>query len=366
MLLPVIGYINLSNNRHRRNIAVIAGVVTFLVWLLAFRDRHAELAVDDSGQLVIERSPIPTYKYVSTFRRAPDKNYENYIDSQLVNLKLASVGSKTAKAWPKFIWQTTKKVNKKYAAAVQSWNELNPEYDHRILDEKASDAFVASAFKDIPDIVHLYNTFPSSALKVDLLRYLILYLHGGVYADIDVHCRKPIGDWIKPALWSSGTDIITGMELDEPYATDASLARIGWYRGFGFVQYAIIAKPFAKPIRTAIVRILSHARYLSKIKKQKLLSSYSPADIYEVSGPGMWTDVIIDTLNYKRKDVSWAQFHDIAHPVKFATEGGAVVGLPTRYFGNGQRHSKAGDYNQADACINRIATKGWLRNDWFR
>ena len=32
-------------------------------------------------------------------------------------------------------------------------------------------------------------------MKSDFLRYLILYIKGGIYSDTDVRCKKPIEKW---------------------------------------------------------------------------------------------------------------------------------------------------------------------------
>ena len=35
-------------------------------------------------------------------------------------------------------------------------------------------------------------------MRSDILRLVILYLHGGVYADVDTECVTPLREWIRP------------------------------------------------------------------------------------------------------------------------------------------------------------------------
>ncbi|KAK9493871.1 hypothetical protein V1508DRAFT_414554 [Lipomyces doorenjongii] len=352
--------------KNRQQILLVAFLVSTALWLSLVRYRQIQLHENVDPPLKL--SPIPTFRHVSVYRRAPDVIFENFLDSVLVNLKLSYAGSYDKDVWPKKVFQTAKKVDKKYMKAVSSWSRLNPEHEHVLMNDVTAKEFVEKAFLSAPQVVHLYNSFPNPVLKADLLRYLLLYLYGGVYADIDVYCRKPIAEWLPEKLWKSDADIIVGVEIDEPYAMEESQKLWGWHRPFGFAQYTIVSKPFARPVRTAIVRVVAHAHHLAKLKNKAnpaLLPRYSAEDIYEISGPGVWTDALIDSMNYKRKDISWAQFYGMTEPTILPTEGGAVMALPIQYFGNGQKHSNASNYSHEQACVTHLFTKGWKRNSWF-
>ncbi|KAK9469088.1 hypothetical protein V1512DRAFT_203037 [Lipomyces arxii] len=350
----------------RQQVAVVTGLLCIVLWLLAIKSRQNNTQSEKEAPLIL--SPIPTFRHVTVYRRAPDVIYENFLDSVLITLKQSYSGTYNAEVWPNKIFQTAKYVDKQYAEAVQSWTLYNSEFEHILMDDKSAKTFVEEAFQSTPQLVQIYNTFPNPVIKADLLRYLLLYLYGGVYADIDVYCRKPVDQWVPKSIWDSKADVIVGIELDEPFATAESQRLRGWHRPFGFAQYTIVARPFAKPVRTAIVRVVAHAYHLARLKGKQSpakLSKYSAEDIYEVSGPGVWTDALVDSMNYKKNDVSWAQFHDIKEPVSMSTEGGMIVVLPIQYFGNGQKHSNAGGYDQPEACVTHMFTKSWKRNSWF-
>ncbi|KAK7207697.1 nucleotide-diphospho-sugar transferase [Myxozyma melibiosi] len=347
-------------------VGIVAALMTVAFWLAAVRYHQ----ITSSNNSVPQRqlSPIATFSVATEYRKNSDVIFENYLDSVLAKLKMEYVSSYDPEVWPTKIFQTARTVNDKYKDAVASWSAYNPQYEHMLLGDKAATEFVERAFAASPEIVEVYKSFPNAALKADLLRYLLLYLYGGVYADVDLYCRKPISEWIPHDLAKSDADVIIGIELDEPYVTLETQRQWHWHRPYSFAQFTIVAKPFAKPIRTAIVRVVAHAHHLARLKNKSSpskISKYTPEEVFEVSGPGMWTDVLIDSMNYRRKDVSWAQMNNLKKPIRVPTENGAIIVLPVQYFGNGQRHSNAGDYNQPEACVSHLFTKSWQRFSWF-
>jgi hypothetical protein len=147
-----------------------------------------------------------------------------------------------------------------------------------------------------------------------------------------------------------------------------------WSRNPGFAQYTIISKPFAEPLKLAIVRAVSHAHTFARLSgvsgPDKLRSgkgvfdwffgSYSLMAILEVTGPGMWTDAVMDSINTEYSEqqkgkVSWSIFTGLEVPKLV----GHVLVLPINYFGSGQRHSKAGHFQVPEACINHLVRGSW-------
>lgn len=97
---------------------------------------------------------------------------------------------------PKIIWQTMKTNEvpvfmKNYA---DSWIDLNPEYEYRFCDD---DDIIDFLKTDFPEYLDGYNKLKYGASKADLWRYLVMYKYGGVYADIDCKCIRPLRDWMK-------------------------------------------------------------------------------------------------------------------------------------------------------------------------
>jgi hypothetical protein len=143
----------------------------------------------------------------------------------------------------------------------------------------------------------------------------------------------------------------------------------------------VIAKPFAVSLKLAIVRSVSHTYAVARLRvvsdPDKLrsgkglfdyfLGSYSVKDVLEVTGPGMWTDAVIDAINANSSELGaderdktlqrrpWSTFTGLRIP----RLAGDVLVLPINYFGSGQRHSKSGSFDVPEACVNRLAKRTW-------
>lgn len=98
---------------------------------------------------------------------------------------------------PKIIWQTmkTNEVPAFMKSYADSWINLNPEYEYRFYDDSDIIAFLK---KDFPEYLHGYRKLKYGASKADLWRYLIIYKYGGVYADMDCKCLRPLREWVSP------------------------------------------------------------------------------------------------------------------------------------------------------------------------
>jgi len=97
---------------------------------------------------------------------------------------------------PFIIHQTfkTNLVPKRMHEAADSWKRFNPEYEYRFSDDGDCRAFIAKHFHNA--LLEAYDLLPDGAFKADLWRYCTLYIYGGVYADIDARCLRPLSKLI--------------------------------------------------------------------------------------------------------------------------------------------------------------------------
>jgi hypothetical protein len=71
----------------------------------------------------------------------------------------------------------------------QSWRRLNPTWAYMFW----SDADLLDFFQtQRPDLLTLYESYPNPVQRADLARYCLLQKFGGIYADIDTRCLRPI------------------------------------------------------------------------------------------------------------------------------------------------------------------------------
>src|SRR5699024_475217 len=122
--------------------------------------------------------------------------------------------------------------------------------------------------------------------------------------------------------------------------------------------------------------------------------NYNQNTILEISGPGMFTDAILDTLSEtlpethplvaasvekdkeagelsspgggSLKRVTWAPFHELDEAVWIdaadADDMGGLGVVPVQVWGNGQRHSHAGNFKSKEACVNHRFGGTWKKS----
>lgn len=75
------------------------------------------------------------------------------------------------------------------------WRELNPEFDVTILDMRTSEEYMAS----IP--INLNDLAPQT--YADILRYILLHTHGGIWVDSTVFPVRPLREWLPRVMGNS-------------------------------------------------------------------------------------------------------------------------------------------------------------------
>lgn len=79
-------------------------------------------------------------------------------------------------------WRSTD-LPAKFATWRATWIDLHPRWDHRFYDDDDIRRIVTDR---APHLSPVFDAFARPILRADLFRYLIVYLDGGLYADIDM------------------------------------------------------------------------------------------------------------------------------------------------------------------------------------
>ncbi len=89
----------------------------------------------------------------------------------------------------KFIFQTWKntEIPEKWKQAQQSVIKMNTRYKYKLFTDEDNRNFVKTHF---PFFLKTYDSFPYDIQRVDAVRYCILYIHGGIYLDLDYFANK--------------------------------------------------------------------------------------------------------------------------------------------------------------------------------
>jgi hypothetical protein len=103
--------------------------------------------------------------------------------------------------FPKIIWQTHNYLAKDLPDFLKeisdTWKNLNPGWDYRYVDHIEREAVVGQLS---PRLLPIYKAV-LPMIQADIWRYLVTYEHGGVYADMDSVCTKPI-DYMLENIYS--------------------------------------------------------------------------------------------------------------------------------------------------------------------
>jgi tetratricopeptide (TPR) repeat protein len=82
-------------------------------------------------------------------------------------------------------------------AIMASWRQLNPDYAIRRFDDKAARIYLATRFP--PLVLQAYRRVRETAQKADIFRLAWLVAEGGIYADADDRCLRPVDTLIPDA-----------------------------------------------------------------------------------------------------------------------------------------------------------------------
>jgi hypothetical protein len=104
---------------------------------------------------------------------------------------------------PRIIHQTWKEqaLPERFRTLSETWRAKHPDWAWRLWTDVDNLTLVTERF---PHLLDLYQSYPYPIQRVDMVRYLILYLHGGLYVDLDFECFRCVEPLLegKPCLLS--------------------------------------------------------------------------------------------------------------------------------------------------------------------
>lgn len=112
---------------------------------------------------------------------------------------------------PKIIFQTWKsktEIPHNYLHWQETIRKHNPEYVYRLWDDADNRLFIE---KNYPWFLETYDAFPAEIFRADAVRYFFLFQYGGIYADMDTECLKPLDPLLDVA------DVVLGRMGTNPH-----------------------------------------------------------------------------------------------------------------------------------------------------
>lgn len=212
---------------------------------------------------------------------------------------------------PKKIWY--KLGPKGLSEEARSWTEScisqNPHYQVVFFSDASAEEFVVDNFADRPDIVNTYRALRVPILKVDFLKYLILYAEGGVWFDLDAECRGiPIDEWVADDLVREAS-IVVGWEFDAGYHYDFQRQ---------FATWTILAKRGAPRLMAVIGDVMDALHDLARQRGVDVagLEAFMVEDVVDLTGPIRFERSVMRDLQaeYNRTFDLETEFHEILEP----------------------------------------------------
>jgi alpha 1,6-mannosyltransferase len=181
---------------------------------------------------------------------------------------------------------------------VKRWGSANKDHHHIIMSIAEAEDIIADIMRPlVPEVVDALRELPNNRLKFEFLKYLIIYLHGGVYADIDTNNVKPIKHWFK--LETIPTKFWLGIDSDSNNAN--------WMDNFSrrltFNNNIFRSKAYHPLLARLIARItfIIHTQkaIIDSINWDKEFSNYdaSGAPLIQFTGTAILTDTAFEYLN---------------------------------------------------------------------
>lgn len=185
----------------------------------------------------------------------------------------------------------------------------NPAHSAQIMTDLTGDQYVEQNFGHRPDIVHAYLSLSVPILKADFLRYLLLFIEGGIWADLDVSCGDvPIREWI-PETIRAKAGLVVGWEFD-----------VGWGDSFirQFESWTIMAAPGSPHLLMVIDDIMEGIRQKTGEYGVPVsgLTLEMTGDVIDFTGPRRLTRGVLKSLELVRNEtIDMASISNLLEPV---------------------------------------------------
>ncbi len=120
-------------------------------------------------------------------------------------------------------WET-KEISPRLEYLTNLWKAHNPEFTYQLFDKDERAAFIKEHFDHA--VYTAYMRIIPGALKADMWRYCVLYVNGGVYADIDTMCMNSLKTFIKNYEFVATVDLNATKSEGEHNVANAFIASV--------------------------------------------------------------------------------------------------------------------------------------------
>jgi hypothetical protein len=191
---------------------------------------------------------------------------------------LNSDNSETNQEIPLLLHQTwkTRTVPPKFQQWRQSWLKNHPHWvEQHVWSDEDNLKLIQLHF---PELVNVYQGFRHTILRVDFVRYVMMYIHGGVYADLDVESLQPLDS----LLTRKHSNIVLGLESENSDIVDISfMASIPGHPFWLDVIRCAVASDGLKRVRD-VLEITGNKMFTRVLKHAVSIGAASDIVVYDV------------------------------------------------------------------------------------
>lgn len=94
-------------------------------------------------------------------------------------------------------WKTATVERGDFGVWRRSWTETNPGYEYWFWTDEDNRNLVEAFY---PELLETYDVLPWNIVRVDFVRALYMHQYGGVYADLDTFCLRPVDTLFTPGV----------------------------------------------------------------------------------------------------------------------------------------------------------------------
>ena len=150
------------------------------------------------------------------------------------------------------------------------WVSNHPTWSHRLYDDAGMRRITADR---APQWLATFDALPRMIQRADFFRYLVIYLDGGMYADIDMVCYQPNDELLADASCVLGTENHISRHLQK---------ELNYERPWQLANFVFAAVP-EHPLFAAI---------LEAIARDATTKIESDHQVQEITGPRLLTRIV--------------------------------------------------------------------------
>jgi len=214
---------------------------------------------------------------------------------------------------PCHVWVTGRDLSQnRMPSHLKSLMNRNKDWEFHLIDDKMMKRFLKHVFRGTGVLwAYEHISHQLGASRADLWRLAVLWIHGGIYIDLDADITTPFREMVS----SNDSYLLSteGNRLGQCYKPSFHLNQSvkncveEWYKGKSMLQWIIVSKPNHLFLRRALENIVELVTL--EFKRQSVIEYESHEGpvmaVFCCTGPNLYTTSVLEVINEHHKNVSY-------------------------------------------------------------